>query len=205
MKSAALPVNETLEILNKVNDFYNTSWDKLIFLLAGAFTVLGVIIPLIIQHFQNKALKASEKQLEIEISKGITKAKEEIKNEMIEELNNQMKKYKEEVDLNFDSISGVMVHSQGVSLLEKEHFYEALNNFVIALGRYNRCNDKNNIIIILGQIEVCLENLTTDEIDKFKSNKFSTLMQRIKVSYEKNDLTIIKEKTKELKRKLNSL
>lgn len=199
------PKSDTLEILSKVNEFYDSSWNKLIFLLVGAFTILGIIVPFIIQHFQSKALKASEKQLENEINIRITEAKEEIRKEMVEELSTQMKKYKEEVDFNFDSISGIMVHSQAVGLLEKERFYEALNHFTIALGRYNRCNDKNNIIIILNQIATCLENLTTEEIDRFKSNKFSSLMQRIKATYEKNDLTIIKDKTKELKRKLNAL
>ncbi|UPZ14520.1 hypothetical protein [Flavobacterium humidisoli] len=47
--------SDTLEILSKVNEFYDSSWTKLISVLAGSFTIFGVIVPLFIQHLTLKA------------------------------------------------------------------------------------------------------------------------------------------------------
>jgi len=46
-------IDNNLNIINSVNGFYDSAWNKLIFVIG----VLGILLPIVIQYFQNKNLK----------------------------------------------------------------------------------------------------------------------------------------------------
>ena len=57
-----------LDILEKVDTFYNNAWNKLIIVGSVAITIVGIVVPLIIQWYQKRTLKLSEELLKKSIT-----------------------------------------------------------------------------------------------------------------------------------------
>lgn len=57
-----------IELINQVNEFYNTAWDKLIFFITILVTLIGIILPLYLEwgrkKQQEQILEGYKKQLE---------------------------------------------------------------------------------------------------------------------------------------------
>ena len=60
-------MTDTLEIINRIDQFYDSAWDKLIIIGTISFGIVGIVVPLIIQWYQKKSLKLSEENLKTEI------------------------------------------------------------------------------------------------------------------------------------------
>ncbi|WP_214073732.1 hypothetical protein [Mucilaginibacter sp. dw_454] len=54
---------DSLDLMNKMDSFYNNAWNKLIFF----FSVIGIGVPIAVQWYQKKQLKLSKDQLYSEI------------------------------------------------------------------------------------------------------------------------------------------
>lgn len=55
--------SDTFELITKVDDFYNAAWEKLITMVFILGAIVGILIPIIIQWYQKRELKLSEKNL----------------------------------------------------------------------------------------------------------------------------------------------
>jgi len=53
-------VLETLDLNNKVDDFYNSAWNKLLFIITGAFAGIGLLLP----YLQNKSFRETKEKIE---------------------------------------------------------------------------------------------------------------------------------------------
>ena len=51
-----------IELINKVDSFYNSAWDKLIIIGTFSFAIIGILVPFIIQWYQKQTLKTSHDQ-----------------------------------------------------------------------------------------------------------------------------------------------
>ncbi len=58
---------DIIDLVTKVDSFYNNAWQKLIIVGTVAFAIIGIALPLIIQWYQKKALSLSEELLKKEI------------------------------------------------------------------------------------------------------------------------------------------
>jgi hypothetical protein len=54
LKELNFKLNEQADIINKVNQYYDSAWTKLIFVLSAALAIIGVVLPLIIQYYQKQ-------------------------------------------------------------------------------------------------------------------------------------------------------
>lgn len=54
-----------IELINQVNDFYNTAWDKLIFLITILGTLIGIILPLYLEWSRKKQQEQKLEEYEI--------------------------------------------------------------------------------------------------------------------------------------------
>ena len=70
-----------IEILTAVDDFYQQAFNKLLWFIAALATVIGVIVPLVIQRLQNRSLKIQEDAI-----------KTSVKKELINEIGSDLKK-----------------------------------------------------------------------------------------------------------------
>lgn len=78
--------NDTLEILTKINEFYDSAWNKLVLTGVFAFTIIGVIVPYFLDRHQKKVLKLSEEKFETQMNNQIEEAKKTIEKEVLEKL-----------------------------------------------------------------------------------------------------------------------
>ncbi|MFD0939361.1 hypothetical protein [Pedobacter boryungensis] len=60
--------SQSLDLINKVDTFYNNAWTKLAVTVTLLFIIVGIVVPLIIQWYQKKQLKLSEDRLLADIS-----------------------------------------------------------------------------------------------------------------------------------------
>jgi len=92
--------NPNLDVVYYVNNFYQQAWDKLIWaigsILAIVGTIVGVVIPLVIQHYQKERAKDSEDRLRTEIG--------EAKLEMKIQIASAIKEAREEIDVAVKSL-----------------------------------------------------------------------------------------------------
>jgi len=198
------PLNETLEILTKVNEFYDSAWSKLIFLLAGTFTLLSIIIPFIIQHFQNKSLKASEKELEGIINLKIFEAKEEIKNEMEEKLNSSLKLYEKKIESFKKGAKGHSLHLQANFQIEKKNYFQGLKDYARALECYIISNDKTNIKTSLLGISFCLDEISSEDLEALKRNYNIDILEELAKLESHEDFDFYIDLITEIKEKIFS-
>lgn len=169
------PLNETLEILSKVNEFYDSSWSKLLYVIGGAFAVLAIAVPLIIQYIQNKTIKASEKELENKIIDEIEKAKKEIKDELTATLNEKIKEYDVKLKKSSDELSGMMMFINGVNYSGSKEFLLAYQCFVYSFESHLDGNIKSQFKLNLENILDSLKKLTSESIEILREQKFYNL------------------------------
>jgi LPS O-antigen subunit length determinant protein (WzzB/FepE family) len=63
VKTVEKTTDNSIDLINKVDSFYNSAWDKLIIVGSIAFAIIGILVPYVIQWYQKKTLKISEELL----------------------------------------------------------------------------------------------------------------------------------------------
>lgn len=79
--------DRSIDLIDKVDNFYNNAWNKLILFGSILFAIVGVFIPLVIQWYQKRTLKLSEETLKNNLKK-------ELKTEYWPRLRNNLMKTK---------------------------------------------------------------------------------------------------------------
>lgn len=158
------PLNETLEILSKVNEFYDTSWSKLIWLLTGAFAILGIFIPFIIQNYQKKKLKLNEEKLEAKVKSEIEEAKRKMSEEISKIIDTKIEQLKKDTEKTHDFFRGLILQLNASQLIDSGKYIDAVQDTITAVDMYIKCNDLLGIRNSLESVEFCLKKLSKDEI-----------------------------------------
>jgi hypothetical protein len=171
--AVATNTDNSLEILSKVNEFYDSAWSKLIYLLTGAFAVLGVIMPFAIQHYQTKALRASENEIE-------TKIKKTLEQEFNKKFEEKIAEFKSETERNHNLFSALFLQFNADNLLEKGSYYKSIIDYVGAIGFYVACKDLAGISMVLDNLHRSVSNLSEAELTKLKADEDISLMKNLK-------------------------
>ncbi|MCD6069347.1 MAG: hypothetical protein K0S33_4173 [Bacteroidetes bacterium] len=167
---------DALELLTKVNDFYESAWNKLIIIGTVSFGVIGIIVPIVIQWYQKKTLKISE-----ELLKKDTEAKTlKIKSELLKEINASLEKRLQEFEIKVENITSSAeaktFHLQGNTNLSQKRTLEALSDYIIASEGYIKCTDYINLQRVLESISKdCISQLSIEEITDLKITDNSDL------------------------------
>jgi len=119
IKVAAKEV-DTLELINKVDIFYNNAWTKLVIILPVLIGVVAVLIPFLTAQYQKREMKHSEAKLLADIEK---KNKEEL-----DSLRNDLKG---EYEASLEQL--MSANANAISLLEKN-----LNALIQAEVKYTQ-------------------------------------------------------------------
>lgn len=161
--------DNSIELINKVDSFYNSAWDKLIIVGSVSFAVIGVLVPFIIQWYQKKTLKISEELLKKEIEHQALKIKEDMLGEIEKTLEERVGIFENKiVELNA-STTAKTFHLQGNGQLEGNFFLGALEDYIIAAQNYIVCGEYANLQTVLSIIhDNCIPRLTQEEINDLK-------------------------------------
>lgn len=159
-------IDNNLNIINGVNEFYDSSWNKLIFIIG----VLGILLPIVIQYFQNKNLKLLLDEITKKFDKSILELKEEntIKfNAEIENFENKFKFLEEQNITNSIRIKWTSNLIQARSYLDKNNYSSALRGlfFALSIELQNRDRLNDNIRTTLNFILQCVSKITQEDFD----------------------------------------
>lgn len=193
-------VEKTIEIINQVNEFYNSAWDKLIIVGTIAFAIVGLLVPLLIQWYQKKSMTLNEEKLKNHLNDEVEKIKNALKNDMKEIFDNEIIKFETKIEKIKNSSEAGIYHIQGNGELDKKNYLEALHSFIIASSFYIDAGDYLNLQIILEAIETdCLDKVEKKEYDDLtltSNNTFEMLFVKIKANDKNGAFTHVINKIK---------
>lgn len=161
---------QSIDLIYKIDSFYNNAWNKLVIIITIVFTIVGVIIPIFIQWLQKKSLKTSEELLKREIKDKTDSVREELKRELIIEIEAKFENYKNEIKITRASANAKLYLAEGKVKLSMNYYDKALNDFVTASLN---CIESNNYPTLSDALKIisedCLPYLSIEEIDDLKT------------------------------------
>jgi hypothetical protein len=89
--------DSSIELINKVDSFYNSAWDKLIIVGSVSLAIIGILVPFIIQLYQKKTLKISEESLKRNIDFQASKIKDEVSASIQSIIDDRIKTYETKI------------------------------------------------------------------------------------------------------------
>lgn len=188
LAAAAEPA--ALDVLQKVDAFYTTSWQHLI----GLGAVIGVVVPLLAQLYQRRAARLDDERLKGELAKRFDELAASLKGEfaseaaklrqescdavraaddrakaMLEGLRaDQLKSLeaaREELKKKVSGAEGLIYHLQGNMLAQRGLHAEAMASYLEAVVRIAPVSDEANLVRILTMIrDVCLKKVDSKNI-----------------------------------------
>ena len=124
--------NQSIDIIEKVDSFYNNAWSKLIIVVSIMGAVVGVFIPIIIQWYQNKTIKSSEEKLASKLKEEVSQLKIEIKKELQSTIKERFEGYEDKLKAITASANAKIFFSQAKISIEKNYYKTALGEIVTA-------------------------------------------------------------------------
>ncbi len=150
-------IDNNLNIINGVNQFYDSAWLKLIIVIS----ILGVILPFVVQYFQNRNLKLLLEDISKKFENSVKSLQSENQEKFERELDVFDKKFKileEKNIINESKIQWSTNFLQGRTyLVSKEYVYSVLGfltAFYVEINNRSRF-ENNNLRPVLVNIFNC--------------------------------------------------
>lgn len=167
-------MDSTLVILEKVNQFYSSSFGQLVSITIGLLAFVGVIVPMLITFYQNRQFKQEQdyilrkleestselfKHIETEVSRKFESEKEKRVKEMAE--------LREELLKEASKSKGGAFFIQANLQLDSADITNAIESYIYAIQNFMRAEDELNL-------QRALKRLTYDCLPK----AWNTIFQR---------------------------
>lgn len=158
-------MNDALQI---VKDFYETSWNHLIWFVGVIGGIVAIAVPVVIQFVQSRRFKVEETNLakrlssdnENAIQKAVSEATRELRVTLMKELKEQVAVAVEDIRKQSKIAMGAIMQVQGAASLERRDFYQASIDFISAIEYFLEANDEYSY---RGAVDVlkrkCMNNL----------------------------------------------
>ncbi|WFC12715.1 hypothetical protein [Aeromonas salmonicida] len=145
-------MNDTLTILEKLNQFYSSSFSHLVTITTGLLAFVGVVVPILITFYQNRQFKQEQSH--------IFKALEENKLELVKHIENEVsrifelekKKIGKEIAMLRDELikesqqsKGGAFFIQANSLFERSKFSRSIESYINAIQCFINADDELNL------------------------------------------------------------
>lgn len=127
-----LPTVTAIEILEKVDAFYNSAWNKLIIAASVLIAVIGIVIPILINWWQSRTLKIREEAIRAEFSIQLKKYKKQIRKEMEERSKKELDKLTGKIDRKIAFTEAGTFFIQANNFFSQNRFKRALHSYLIA-------------------------------------------------------------------------
>lgn len=191
--------DKSVDLIDKVDNFYNNAWNKLILFGSVLFAVVGILVPLFIQFYQKRVLKLGENELK-------NKLKTEITKELLETIKKEFEENQKQIKILNASANAKILFSQAKFSLEKNSYSGALGELVSASYFCMECNDYKTLQNILDYIlNNCLPSLSIEEIDDLKTASVCDLNLFLDDLTKKDDRAMFQTKIGDIKVKLTKL
>lgn len=202
---------KSVDIIDKINNYYDNAWNKLIFLLSAIGGILIVILPIILTLQQKRELKLNKLDFEEDVDKKIL----ELERRIIEFNKSEAEKVRQEIgivnknitskqDRDIEKIYAMTYYLQGLYAKTTNNPDLVIKSFITAINsQITVKSDKN--------IGLCLDNIINAIDKKFNAKSIipkatlsdlKMIISSIKENFsDKFDekLSTLNEKIKELK------
>ena len=150
---------DAINILDSTKSYYESSFNTLLWVIGAGFTLVGVIVPFIIQYYQRDRFNNLKKELYSDMELQFRAALKEEKRKL----------RKQFTKLTSRSMAGVFFLQATASYSEKnylrafEDYYSALKDFYVARDSINArscITNMNELLVLLGKNKVTeIENI----------------------------------------------
>ncbi|WP_339624055.1 hypothetical protein [uncultured Winogradskyella sp.] len=161
----AYKVDTQNSIINEVNSFYDSAWIKLILVI----TILGIIVPVIVQYFQRKNFKDLAEDLKDKFDSKI----ENLKKDNEDKINVLIKTHKKKIKRNekrnkkaMIELDAVTFHLQARSLFNEKNFFSSFRSYLKSSLLFKRSNRIDRIEPNLNNILLTLTKLNDEDFEK---------------------------------------
>ncbi|UMY65434.1 MULTISPECIES: hypothetical protein [unclassified Flavobacterium] len=162
------------DILEHVDSFYNSAWDKLVLVGTIALGIVGIIAPVIIQWYQKRTLKISEENLRDALRKEIENSKNQLRQEIEAIILEKSKKVKQtlrrKVKRVYGNSEGGLFYVQGNGQLDDKNYFDATRSYAMAIDYYRKAQNFMAIQDLLPNLVVCLDKIKKSELDELKKS-----------------------------------
>ena len=205
------------ELVQSINAFYESAWDKLIYVVSAFGAIFGVIIPIASQFYQKRLVCAEEARLqsliksEIEAAKlGLMKELSECNKKEIEinvkkiddsidelknafdarqvDLNREMGNVRSHLKKELAAALGAVYHVQANHFLSLKIYAHAYTSAIDSMYQYALGMDRQNLRVI-GEvmIESIMPGLNSESVASFESSDSVSLTDVIDLIKEKTE------------------
>ena len=202
----AMSLSQEIDLVQKVDAFYNSAWNKLIIFGSIAFAIVGILVPVVIQWYQRRTMKLSEELMKKEISDSIARIKKEIIKDVTVKVEQKFEQYERQIKEANESANAKIFFAQGKFNLEKGFFPVALNEFISASYSCIECSDYQTLQKLLQTISnECLPYLSIEEINDLKVAEVTDLGSFLTDVSNADDKSIFQEVIGEIKVKMTKI
>ena len=172
-----------IEILEKLDMFYNNAWNKLILFTTILLAIVGVIIPLIINWWQNRNLKLREKDLKNEITSFFDEKLKDFKKDLSSSIE---EKYKDELKKMKYYQLKIQGKLEGAQFLlqanSQSDIKDKLNSLYWSARGYINGKDFLNLQTVIDLIVKNIPKLKDEDLIELKANEvdFEDIIIRLK-------------------------
>ena len=152
-------MNETLQILEKINNFYSSAYSQLIIFTTGLLAFVGGLIPFAISFYQNKQFKREQSLLKEEMKMELDILYEDLQkrvSELVEKTNENLAKkvaeQEKELLKKIAKTEGGTFHIQGTSLAKDKDYTNASMSYCTAIIEYIKGEDELNLQRVISSI-----------------------------------------------------
>jgi hypothetical protein len=189
---------DTLQIIDKINGFYSTSFSQLITITIAILGFSGIVLPIIIQFMQNRTFRIEQKFLQVQIDQEIKLATAELKTEISNlftkeketiqaQLKAELSLLKTSMENKFNVAQAGTFFIQAVNKNEKKQFAVAARDYAFAAEMFLKgLDDLNGQRAIKGLIEVALPKIDSSSFDS-EPQLGSSIEDLLKLLGERND------------------
>jgi hypothetical protein len=172
--------SDTLQILDKVNSFYSSSFTQLLTVTLAFLGFAGVILPIILQMVQARTFRVEQKTLHSQISSDVAAAKTELSvalektfKEAQAELQKTVKQELDAVNIRFTeqvaAVKGASFFLQATGYAEKGYDSYAANDFAFAARKLFEGKEEDNSQRSINRLLACLPKLDEDHFAELPS------------------------------------
>lgn len=162
-------VIDGLELVEKIDSFYNSAWNKLVIVGSIAFGIIGIVMPILLQWYQRKVLSANEDKLKAIILNESKNIENKLMDEVQQLIDEKLEQYEEKIEKINASSRAKTFHLQANSNVEFNRYKDAYTDYISAGFNYHESDDFLNLRRVLKNIQVvCIPKLCTQDVEDIK-------------------------------------
>ncbi|HAM98484.1 MAG TPA: hypothetical protein DCQ26_07710 [Marinilabiliales bacterium] len=166
LRELNMKLNEQADIISNVGGFYESAWLKLIIVIS----ILGIIIPILIQFFQRNTLKEVTSFLSTEIKETFDLRITELVNsnanqinELTDKVNSEMNLLKTSYECISNELEASLFYLQGKQSYSAKNYGSAMRDYAKSAEFWSKSTKKDRVGVIYSNIGLCAKGLKTKE------------------------------------------